>query len=109
MLYALQQGPTEKMILEQCYKTNTPVPDIIVNAPELMPGLSFYYDIFLDLSANRQVGFAEHPIRLTEIWDYCKYYHIDGELLDDVVHHIQAMDIKYLLHRQEQRKNNAKR
>jgi hypothetical protein len=98
LLYALEQGPTEKSIIQQCFQQKLPLPDKIRNAPELFLGLELFYLSFMDLSSCRGQGYGtEGPIGWLQISDYCYIHGIIGEQRDDLIYHIQRMDEAYLL------------
>lgn len=98
-MYDLQQGPTEQIILDQARKQNLPIPDKIKNAPELLPGLAFYYLAFKQLSTCRQIGMGEGPIPWLATEAYCTRHEVEGEDYDIFVALIEAMDMEYLKYR----------
>ena len=95
----------EKVILEQCYRYRTPIPEKILNAPELYLGLELYYTGFLDLSSSRSFGFAEGPISILSMIAYCDRFGFDNEQTEDFVYHISRLDNAYLKHRAEKLKS----
>lgn len=76
-----------------------PLPAVIANAPELQEGLRFWYNAFLDLSADRPVGMGEGPIPWTSIERYAERWDLDEDESDDLHHHIRSMDKTYLKYR----------
>ena len=97
MLYALEQGPTEKFIIEQCYRQKLPLPEKIQNAPELLLGLELFYIAFMNLTSCRTQGYGtEGPIGWLQISEYCLIHGIIGEQRDDLIYHVQKMDEVYL-------------
>jgi hypothetical protein len=96
LLYALEQGPVEKTIIEQSRRQNLPLPDKIANAPVLEIGLDLYYTAFLELMTCRSVGFSAGPIPWLAINEYCNAHEIYGEQKDDVIFHVHALDSVYL-------------
>jgi len=93
----MEQGPVEKLIIEQCYRNNMPLPEKIANAPELTPGLSFFLAAFFELSTCRyKGGMGDGPIPWVAINEYCKYHRIRGEQREDLEYHVQKLDIEYL-------------
>ena len=72
-----------------------PLPDHILNAPTLLPGLALYYNAFHDLSSCRTLGMTLGPIPWTAINDYCYHADITGEQRDDMFHHVMALDDEY--------------
>lgn len=93
----MEQGPTEKAIIEQCYRQRLPLPARIANAPELLVGLEFYYVSFLNLTTCRGQGYGtEGPVDWLAIDEYADRNEIDGEQREDLHYHIQKMDAAYL-------------
>lgn len=74
-----------------------PLPDRILNAPELLLGLDFFYTAFMDLTSCRGQGYGtEGPISWLDMRRYCRENAIIGEQRDDLIYHIQQMDDCYL-------------
>lgn len=93
----MEQGPVEKLIIEQCYRNRMPIPEKILNAPELMTGLSFFFNAFMDLTTCRyKGGYSDGPIPWVAINEYCKHHYIVGEQREDLEYHIQRMDMEYM-------------
>jgi hypothetical protein len=93
----LEQGPTEKAIIEQCYRQRIPLPSRIANAPELLLGLEFYYAAFLNLTSCRTQGYGtEGPIGWLTTDEYADRNAIEGEQREDLHYHIQKLDAAYL-------------
>ncbi|RPJ39859.1 MAG: hypothetical protein EHM35_01240 [Planctomycetaceae bacterium] len=69
------------------------LPDCIVNAPNLFLGNEVWYAAFLDLNADREMGWGAGPIRWTAIRDYAEAWDLD---LDDLEFFVRAMDKEYL-------------
>ena len=108
MTYDLEMGKTEEQILTQAYRNNLPVPDKIKNAPELLPGLDFYYMSFVELSTCRDVGMDAGPIPWYSIREMGrKEYNLDDEDFDKFVSVIRGLDLTYLDHQESKRKNNG--
>ena len=102
MLYALEQGPTERKIIEQSVRQRLPLPDRILNAPELGLGLELFYNAFNDLTPCRAIGFGEGPIPWLAIDDYCRRQGITGVQREDLLYHVQQLDTVYLEYRAKQ-------
>lgn len=99
LIYTLEQGPTERTIIEQSVRQRLPLPDRIANAPELFPGLDIYYTAFLDLTTCRQLGYgAEGPISWLVIDEYADRSGFEGEQREDLFYHVQEMDRAYVQH-----------
>lgn len=72
------------------------IPPVFHNAPELLPGLDFYFIAFQALNSCRSIGMSLGPIPWTAIVKYGEM-HCDSEQgIQDLVHHIRAMDSKFL-------------
>lgn len=84
----MEQGKTEKRILQDCHRYGMPVPDAIQNAPELEFGADFFLSAYLELSSCRTDG----PIPWTAIADYCVAHCLDDDMVGDMMHLIRAVD-----------------
>lgn len=105
----MEQGLTEKKIIEQCVMHKMPLPDKIANAPELYFGLELYYKAFLDLTTCRGQGYGtEGPIGWLAIREYADAYDLSGEQREDLFYHIQHMDSAYLDFKAKRLKNKGK-
>lgn len=76
-----------------------PLPQAIVNAPELQLGLDLFYVAFTDLSTCRSIGMSEGPIPWTAVRDYCDELLLEGDQREDMFFHIREMDVSYLNYR----------
>jgi hypothetical protein len=103
----MEQGPTEKSIIEQCIRTRSPLPNAIANAPQLLPGLELYYNAFMDLTSCRQMGFGEGPISWLSVAEYCAVHSIEGDQREELFYHIREMDTAYLELRAKQSKRGS--
>ena len=94
----MEQGRTEKTIIRQCILAKNPIPAAIRNAPELLPGLGFYYSAFLELSPSRgrTVMGEEIGIHWKDLHDYCSIYGITGEQKEDFLTIMRHLDHEYL-------------
>lgn len=70
----------------------------LYDPPELWPGLEFFFEAWRTLSMSRQQGFGPGPIPFESVLAYADYRQIAGDELDELLHHIQAMDRAYLIH-----------
>lgn len=73
-----------------------PVPDVILNAPQLEPGLELYLDAFWELSSCRSVGMGLGPIPWTACEKYARVYRLDDDQADALVYHVARLDSAYL-------------
>jgi len=85
-------------------KQGLPIPQRIRDAPQLLPGLEVYYQAFLDLCTERQVGFGEGPIPSSSIDYYISqrswFTEEDRVWMRALV---RRLDIEYLKHRDSKR------
>lgn len=95
----MEQGPTEAEIIRQCKQHKMRLPDAILNAPTLQPGLELYLTAFMDLSTTRQLGMGEGSIPWNYIKDWGIYNKLDDEQMYALFHHIRLMDNEYLSYR----------
>jgi hypothetical protein len=107
LLYSLQQGPTEKTIIDQAVRGRKPLPDAIANAPDLNSGLELYYVAFMDLTSSRALGATEGPIAWNVIDYYCRVLQFSEEQREDAFFFIAAMDKAYLDFRAEKPKSKV--
>lgn len=84
-----------------------PIPDSILNAPELEEGLELYYIAFMDLSDCRAMGMSEGPIPWLAIDRYCLRHGIEGEAADDMIYHVKKLDAHYLSKQRDKMKAQA--
>ena len=98
----------EKRILERCAQDGfRRIPEAIKNAPELLPGLEFYYDTFWELDSCRQQGMSLGPIPWTAIQKFGEVMKLDEETLDDLHYFIRSLDNKYRLHMESKNGNKT--
>jgi hypothetical protein len=109
LLYSLEQGQTEQLILQQCMRDRLPLPEKIKNAPELELGLELYWGAFFDLHTCRPLGMEEGAIRWMDIHEYCNCLELSGGQRDDMHHHVRYMDDKYLEWKAKKRKEGSKK
>lgn len=80
----------------QAMQQGIPLPEKIVNAPELLPGLEMYLTAFNRLSTCRQLGMACGPIPYTAIGIYAEQQQFDEEHTDALYYFIEALDLAFL-------------
>lgn len=97
-------GAVEERIIEQASQAGEPLPDRIANAPELLRGLTLYYNAFQDLSTSRQSAFGVGQIPWQAINDYCLTYEIEDEQREDMFLFIGQMDSVYREHVEKKHK-----
>lgn len=94
-------GESEATILKQARMEHGPIPDRIVNAPELEMGLEFTYDAFQRLNTERPVGMGPGPIPWSAIDRFAFRYELDEDEQSDLEFLIGKMDETYLKHMQK--------
>ena len=110
LLYELQQGPLEEILIRRAQAEHRPIPKAIAEAPQLMPGLGFYYNAFLALCSCRQVGMGEGRIPWTSAHEYARRMGMDEEEFEDLWMLVCLMDGAYLKYRAEKSaRDNPKR
>lgn len=85
----------EDAILSQCLRYGREVPKIIQDAPELLPGLDFYYDAFSQLNTSRVMG---GPISVNSIFEFGKLHEYTKEEILDLQFHVHRLDTAYMEH-----------
>lgn len=107
MIYGLEQGRTEKVILEQCRRDRSPIPDAIQNAPELDQGSDFFLHAYLELSSCR---YSDGPIPWGALAEYAYAHDVNGELLDEmmfIVRHVDSDIMEYRARKAEEKSKAA--
>jgi hypothetical protein len=92
----LEVGPKEKWLIEQAKRNRMPIPERVMQAPLLIPGLDFYLTAFLTLSSERQVGMGEGRIPWSKTKDYALHYGLDDVEFDILWELITRVDGAYL-------------
>lgn len=104
----MEQGPTERQIVDRCVRERLPLPKRIQNAPELLLGLELYYGAFLDLSSCRPNGWGPQPISWLTIAEYADHLGLDEEQREDLFFFIRAMDSCWLHYHDRKQKQEQK-
>lgn len=83
----------ERDMVKQAQRTGQPIPDRIVNAPELRLGLSFYFDAFFELDSERSQGYGSvGRIPWSSIQQYADRCDLNEDLTECLFYFIRAMD-----------------
>lgn len=90
--------------MQQAQRDGTPIPDAILNAPELQDGLDLYLNAYVELGTCRP---PDGYIPWTAIVDYCRAYEFDRELIDETLIIIRRVDQEILEFRNEKAKKKA--
>lgn len=100
-----EHGHVEQGFLRQATQQNGPVPEFILNAPQLGVGLEFLYNSYIKLSTCRPSSFAGiSRIPWTAISQYCHDYKIYDEEREDFEFVIDKIEEAYLGHIEKKRK-----
>jgi len=105
LIYDLEQGKTEEVILRQCVRERLPIPDAIANAPEMGHGLDFYLAAYVELSSCRV---QDGLIPWTAIANYCIAHDLDSEMCDEIMFIVRRVDTEIQSYRFEKEKAKAK-
>jgi hypothetical protein len=107
LAYLLELGPIEQNIAKQAMRAGQPMPERIVNAPELQQGLQLYLQAFFDLDCERSHAMAPTAIPWTSVQDYAKAFEFDEEQTEDLHFFIRRMDSEHLKRIATKIKNKA--
>jgi hypothetical protein len=83
-------------IRKQAERSGQPIPDRILNAPQLSVCLEFFFDSFWKLSSCRPSGMGPGPIPVTAILEYGRFHNCDNELMNDLIEYVMMLDQLYL-------------
>jgi hypothetical protein len=78
-------------------KARGKIPPKIANAPQLEYGLELFYLAFHRLTGARG-AMGEGPILFSEIASYARFFDLDQETTDDLLHYLGAMDRVWMNH-----------
>lgn len=107
-MYDLTTGQVERGLLELSLAQHMAIPDSVQNAPQLAPGLEFYYEAFKTLSTTRSYGMGVGPIPWTAMHQYFVAYGLPGDLFDDFVALLVYLDNEYIKWQTERTKQETK-
>lgn len=92
----------EKNLIKQAKRAGEPIPDRIANKPRLRMGLELFLEAFFELEHERQylVGAAVQalPIPWHIINKYAEVHELTGDLYDDLLYFVRALDDAYIKH-----------
>jgi len=89
-------------------KDESEIPAALLDEPELLQGLSIYYDAFWEIFPDRQLGMSTGPIPYSSIITYCKEWNLDEEMSYLMLKLIRKMDGLFLEWQEKQSKKNRK-
>jgi hypothetical protein len=81
-------------VARQALRSGQPVPESILNAPELQIGLQLYLQAFLDLDSERTQGLS--PIPWLSIRHYGQAYEFDERQTEDLFYFVKKLDIAHM-------------
>lgn len=70
--------------------------------------MEFYYQAFLELSFDRQVGFGEGRIPTSSILAYSRHFELNSEEEDGLLYFVRELDNAYLTERAKQDEKKKK-
>tara|TARA_Y100001973_G_scaffold106361_1_gene183788 strand:- start:7 stop:276 length:270 start_codon:yes stop_codon:yes gene_type:complete len=79
-------------------RSGQPIPDRILNAPQLLQCLEFFFDSFWVLSTCRPIGMGVGPIPVTAIMEYGRFHNCNDELMQDLIEYVMMLDQIYIKH-----------
>lgn len=85
-------GPVQENIVKQALRMGQPIPDRILNAPELYPGLGLYLSAFFHLDSERSHAFGPTAIPITSVVAYAHAFNFDEEQVENLLFFIREMD-----------------
>lgn len=89
-------------------KDESQIPDSLLNEPELLQGLSLYYNAFWELCPDRQVGMGVGPIPYSSIVTYCREWGLNDEMSNIMRKLLRKMDGVFLEWQEKQSKQASK-
>lgn len=101
-------GKIDQQISKQALRMGKPIPDRILNAPELQLGLELYLDAFFDLDSERTHGFGLTPIPWSSIKGYAEAWEFDEEQTRDLLFLVKKMDQAHLERLEAKQKTKTK-
>jgi hypothetical protein len=100
LLHSIEQDGFAAKVVIGAIRAGLPIPDKILNAPELLPGLDYYLDLFFKLDTERY--FSDGPIPFSAVRAV-----ETREDLEETWEIINGLDAAILAHFREKRKKNA--
>lgn len=92
----LEMGTIEQNIIRQSEQARLPIPEKILNSPELLAGLELYLNAFFDLDSERSHGTSLSPIPLSSVLEYARFFDFDECQTENLVFFIRQMDNVHL-------------
>lgn len=89
-------GQIEQGIVKQAIRSNQPIPERILNAPQLEEHLAFYFQAWLDLNTERPCGFVIQRIPWSSVVRYARFYRCSQDETDTLLHIIREVDAEHI-------------
>lgn len=102
----MDMGPTqEQTIIRQAILNRDPIPDRILNAPQLLTGLEFELGAFLELDTERSHIFGLTQLPMSVIRNYGLNSGLEGEELEEFISLIHGLDNAHLAKLEQKNKS----
>lgn len=98
-------GQMEQNIVKQAIRCNQPIPERILNAPQLDNNLVFYFDAWFDLNTERPSGWSIQRIPWSAIVEYARFYDCTQQEMDKLLYLIKEIDVAHIQKWQSERAN----
>jgi len=86
----------ERSLVQQAMRAGEPIPDRIVNAPELHLGCELYLQAFYDLDSERTHAMGLTAISWSSMMQYAIMNDLDEEQTESLIYHVRRMDQDHL-------------
>lgn len=97
----MAHGEAERSIIQHHLSSGTPFPKWIREAPELLPGLEYFYQCFFEIAGDRPVGMGVGPLPYMLLRTYGIAKGESEDELDDFIYLLREMDREYCAYNQE--------
>ncbi len=88
----------EQTIIAQAKRCNDPIPERIRNKPRLHFNLSYFFNAFVELDSERDVGMGFGPIPWSSLHQYALFHELSGEAYEDFMYLLRELDRAYIKH-----------
>ena len=105
----LKTGPNYTGILKAVEAARDGLPPRFIEVEEKTDKwMEFFLDAFFELDTERISGYGIFPIPVSRIRSYAARYGYEGELEEEFVYYLRAMDRHYMTYAQSKEKNKTK-
>jgi hypothetical protein len=84
----------EQSVARQAMRSGMPVPERILNAPELQAGLQLFLQAFLDLDGERMQPLSLIP--WLSMKQYAQAYDLDEGQTEDLFYFVKKLDVAHI-------------